>query len=141
MEIKMSIFDNDDYFPKTFSDLVDIIAHRDLVYKNQYKEPQQKSCCKTSRGYNLSVTIKDDTLFVTLDMPGIKKDQLQIVQKPGNVLSITGKNVSRNYVSELPFAKNWDLGKTTAHFEDGVLSLTIGAKEEHKAIDRVIPLS
>ena len=95
----------------------------------------------------LDLTETDDAYFVHLDLPGLKKDDLEINFEDGT-LSISGERraeatdenrrfvrVERSYgrffrAFSLPQAV--DVEKIEAHFEDGVLEITVPKTEEVK---------
>jgi HSP20 family protein len=72
---------------------------------------------------------QDDTRFMlTLDMPGIAKDQLSVAID-GTVVRVQSKEgASRTYRTAYEFPQEIDAGLSTAHLENGVLTLKLTKK-------------
>lgn len=89
----------------------------------------------------------DDSYVVSADLPGLKKDDIQI-NVEDNTLTIKGEKkfeervpkdkyirVERNYgtfVRSFSLPQNVDSGKIKATFKDGILDLTLPKREESK---------
>ena len=99
------------------------------------------------RGAAVDVFEKEDVLHFEVELPGVKKDAVSVEFNDG-VLSITGEKSpvaeetegtyftrERHFGS---FARSFKLGSSydpqtiTAKFSEGVLSVTVGKKEESK---------
>jgi HSP20 family molecular chaperone IbpA len=72
--------------------------------------------------------VKDDTLFIDVEIPGIKRENLTVSTEKRKVelswkqTSKSGADVSGR--KTILVGKEWDTDKLTAHLEDGVLTLS-----------------
>lgn len=94
---------------------------------------------------------REDTTFISADLPGVKKDDLNIEFKEGHlILSGERKGLlkEKDYTEKqygsfkrtFKIPKSLDAQNIQAHFEDGVLTLALPKKEEEKAKEIKIEL-
>ena len=90
----------------------------DEFFKNDRYYPTQQQ-------QNISET--DDTVTITMDVPGFKKSELSINYE-NETIQITAKkddNGNRPCVTKSYQISNIDIKKSVANLEDGVLTLTL----------------
>jgi HSP20 family molecular chaperone IbpA len=73
--------------------------------------------------------VKDDTLFIDVEIPGIKRENLTVSTEKQRV-QLSWKHTSRAGVDTsgsktILVGKDWDLEKLSAKLTDGVLELTV----------------
>lgn len=68
--------------------------------------------------------IKDDTLEMVFDVPGLSKDDFEISAEY-SYLEIKGKNDERKFAKKVKLGTQWDVSKTSASVKDGVLKVSI----------------
>jgi len=73
----------------------------------------------------------DDHLLITVDIPGVKQEDLNLEIK-GDNLSLKAKRDELEIFESFTVDKNYQLDKLEAHLENGVLSLAIPKVEELK---------
>lgn len=115
-------------------------------------EPFARSKRHSNKGHGwaaVDVFEHEDVLHFEAELPGVKKDDVSVEFNDG-VLSITGEKPATAEESEGTyftrerhfgsFSRSFKLGRTydpqtiTAKFSDGVLSVTVGKKEESKPV-------
>ena len=115
----------------------------DLLPAREAGEGQQ-SAVWTPRA-DLSET--DDAYLIALDLPGVRRDDLEITMEDGT-LKIAGERsmeretengqfhrIERSYgrfFRSFTFGPNADADRIEAHFDDGVLTVRVGKAEERK---------
>jgi HSP20 family protein len=84
------------------------------------------------RFYGLpSFEYTDDRAVLMLDLPGIKKDDLNVSITEG-VVSVSGKRGKREFSGEYTLDASYDPSTANAELEDGVLTLTFDRLPETK---------
>jgi HSP20 family molecular chaperone IbpA len=74
---------------------------------------------------------KDGVLTWTVELPGVKREDLTVEVVEGNQLLVTGKREGRRSTQELiPVARGYKAEGAEAKLEDGVLTLTFKAAEK-----------
>lgn len=103
------------------------------VYSNSYSKCKFKEV--------LSSEYKDESgnNYLELDLPGIKKEDVQISVKD-NFLEIKAERKSKNTSVERKYtiSKNVDCDKISAKMEDGVLTITLPPKNQEKEKPKLI---
>lgn len=69
-----------------------------------------------------------DSFSVTLEVPGVEKDQIDLTVS-GGVLSVKVDGPGRKYVKEIELPKDVDERSAKASFKNGVLDITFAKKE------------
>lgn len=82
--------------------------------------------------FNRNMKIEDDVLSMEFDVPGLSKKDIS-VKVEDNILSIAGENDSRTFNKSYKISEDWDVSKTSAETNDGVLTISIPKLEEKKA--------
>ena len=77
---------------------------------------------------SLKVTQDDKAWTVTLDLPGIAREQLSIDIEGAVVRIETAKEASRQFKAAYELPEEIDAETTSAKLENGVLTLTLGKK-------------
>jgi HSP20 family molecular chaperone IbpA len=86
-----------------------------------------------SSPYRYFVKSKEDDLYkLSLEMPGVKKQDLKITVTD-NKLTIKGKSKWDNFTETLSLSKTLDAKTCKASLEDGILTLSVKQKEEEKS--------
>lgn len=82
------------------------------------------------------VTENEDHFSMSLDIPGIRKNELKI-EILGQVLSVTGESqrdkITRSFKRSFTLPEAVDVNKIEAKFEDGVLDLRLPKLEAAKS--------
>lgn len=115
----------------------------DLLPARQEGENQQSTVWAPRA--DLSET--DDAYLISLDLPGVRRDDLEITMEEGT-LKISGERsmeresesgqyhrIERSYgrfFRSFTFGPNADADKIEASFDDGVLTVRVGKAEERK---------
>mgnify|MGYP003572762024 FL=1 len=128
-----SFFDRDPFFSNVLMPVV-----RDSNQNELWKHP----------GWEIH---EDDKNYsVSIDVPGVKKDQMQIeLEDNGRTLHLSGgrKLKTKNSISETKFSRrftigeNVDLAKMSANLEDGVLTVTAPKKLPENAAPQTIQIT
>ncbi len=118
---------------------------------NEFAGDIEKNVKQEVRSFKPRADIFEDekNIFVSVELPGLKKDDISIKINDENVLTIKGekkrtdesndKNTIRNeriygeFTRSFILADNLDVNKINAKFDNGVLELTIGKKEAEQA--------
>ncbi len=130
---------NRNVFPSLFNDL----------WSNDHAAHAKRHSHGGRRWAAVDVFEKEDTLHLEVELPGVKKKDVSVEFNDG-VLSISGEKAAaaeegegtyftreRHFGS---FSRSFKLGSAydaqsiTAKFADGVLSVTVGKKEESKPV-------
>jgi HSP20 family protein len=122
------------------------------VFDEFFNETQQKKCVQPAT----NIIDKEDEIEIMLALPGIKKTEIKIdVEK--DILSISSVEKDEAKVNEEKYARKEfsfssfcrsfmipdtvNADKIKAKYEDGVLSLVMPKREEHKSITKKISIS
>jgi HSP20 family protein len=70
-----------------------------------------------------------DEIRLVLEMPGIAKEDLQ-VHVSGKTVKVKGESENRKYMRSYSFPRELDPDKTQASFNNGILELTLGLRDE-----------
>ena len=89
----------------------------------------------------------DDAFLIALDLPGIRRDDLEITMDDG-ALKVSGERAMQHqdeagqyhrieraygrFFRSFTFGPNADADNIEAHFDDGVLTIRVGKAEERK---------
>lgn len=78
--------------------------------------------------------VDGDQLKISLDVPGVKKEDVDITFESGNVVKITAKRADLNTTSTWRYLVSdaWDRESADAKLEDGVLTILLIKKERDK---------
>jgi len=76
----------------------------------------------SSRKINYSVTSDEKSLTLTVDLPGVRKEDLH-VEATGQHLSIKAKRGEEDYSTSYKIGKDYDTSQPDACLENGVLTL------------------
>jgi len=82
--------------------------------------PQTTS--KFKQRINYDITSDDMSLMLTVDLPGVKKEDLQ-VEASGQTISVKAKRVDEDCSTIYKISKDYDLNQVDAQLIDGVLTL------------------
>lgn len=128
---------------------IDNFANIDSVLKNinRFGNDLSKGVTFETGGYNPRVNIieNEDGINVTVELAGVKKEDVNISVNDENILTIKGErkvkeeHTNNNYLrKEIVFGSfsrsfllpdNLDSNKISAKFNDGVLNIAVGKKE------------
>lgn len=87
----------------------------------------------------------DEAFLASMDIPGVtlsdisielEEDRLAVSAERKNPFDKTGE-MTRKYSQVFTLPKNIDVAKIDAHYENGVLSLTLPKSAEHKAKKKI----
>lgn len=125
------------------NDFYNFINELNMELNNIFKEPQTKS-------FPVDVVEADNGFVVFAEMPGVKKENINVTFEDGK-LTIEGKkeNVENtdkyliNERSNIPYKRVISFGdilddQITAKLEDGILKVTITTKEPEKTSKSII---
>jgi HSP20 family protein len=87
-----------------------------------------------------SMKIDNDALRVEFNVPGLSKDDFKIMVED-TILVIDGKSQSRRFFKKYNVSDDWDVTKTSANVENGILTITIPKKEIQKSKSINIPVN
>lgn len=76
-----------------------------------------------------------EQLKISLDVPGVKKEDVDITFESGNVVKITAKRADLNTTSTWRYliSDAYDRESAEAKLEDGVLTILLSKKEREKS--------
>lgn len=77
---------------------------------------------KSKRRISYDVTSDDNSLTLTVDLPGVKKEDLQ-VEATGQTITVKAKRGEEDYSTTYKISKEYDSSQVDAHLDDGVLTL------------------
>lgn len=81
---------------------------------------------------NSYLKIEDDNYVFTMDIPGIKKEQVSVEYKRG-MIEVSAKNDTRSYSYTYPMSQNKaDIANSIVKVEDGVLTIYTPMVQEKK---------
>ena len=79
-----------------------------------------------------SMKIENDALVADFDVPGLSKDDFKVMVEDATLV-IDGKNESRSFFKKYNVSEDFDVSKTLANVENGILTITIPKKEAKKS--------
>ena len=97
----------------------------------------------------MDILEKDGHLIASFDVPGVKKEDIKVVQSEG-VISVHGERRNElkgdlysekfygSFKRSFRIPKNYDAKKLEANYKDGVLSLALPLKEQIQPEEREI---
>jgi len=80
---------------------------------------------------NYIVTSDDQSLTLTVDLPGVKKSDLH-VETSGQSITIKAKRGKEDFAATYKICKDYSIDQPDAHLEDGVLTLKFDRRSETK---------
>jgi len=83
------------------------------------------------KGKKESMKLEDDVLSIDFDVPGLSKDDFKVMVED-TTLVIDGKNESRSFFKKYNVSEDFDVSKTLANVENGILTITIPKTEAKK---------
>lgn len=86
---------------------------------------------RSNRTSIYDVKVDDNSLVLSVDLPGAKSADLKI-EAEGQNLRIAGKQKGVDFKYDYTLAKSFDPTSAIAKFEDGVLNLTFNKYEQAK---------
>ena len=92
------------------------------------------------KGKKESMKLEDDVLSLDFDVPGLSKDDFKVMVED-TTLVIDGKNESRSFFKKYNVSEDFDLSKTLANVENGILTITIPKTEAKKSKLIEIPVN
>jgi len=90
-----------------------------------------------SRNGYIRTAKTDEGITLSMDIPGVKRDELEIISTSHN-LQITGKSKSRTFSYRYHLDKSYDIESATAVLEDGILEISF--KKSEAALPRKISI-
>lgn len=89
--------------------------------------------CSQLHSYYEPVQYTEDRATLTLDLPGVKKEDLS-VNVVDDLITVSGKRGKREFTRTYSFEDhNYDAASTSAILEDGVLTVSLERKPEKKS--------
>lgn len=84
---------------------------------------------------DIRTSVKDDVLTISIDVPGVKKEAVDITFETGNIVKIVAKraDVDSTATWRYKIADQWDRDTADAAIEDGVLTITLSKGEREKS--------
>jgi HSP20 family molecular chaperone IbpA len=109
-----------------FDDLVDTISfdiHSPFITRNKIR-PALDGRAK----------IEGDTLKVSFDIPGVKKEDVDVTFEAGNVIKVVAKrsDVGTTATWRYTITETWDRESADAKLEDGVLTISLTKRAKDK---------
>lgn len=84
-----------------------------------------------------TVSKKDDHLEISLDLPGVKLEDLEL-SFDKNVINVRGRRDNREVKRSIVVDSSYDLSTATGNLKDGVLTVRV---KRSKVVSRLIPVS
>ena len=81
--------------------------------------------------FSYSIESNDESLTLSVDVPGIKKDDLK-VSITGHIINISGTRAGKERTQQYSISKMYDPSTVDAKHEDGVLTLRFKCSEKVK---------
>lgn len=80
------------------------------------------------------VSVENDVLKIGFDVPGTKKEDIDVTFEAGDVLKVVAKRHDTGSTSTWRYSlsKEWDHESADAKLEDGVLTILLTKREEKK---------
>lgn len=82
---------------------------------------------------NYSIDNIDNGIVLKVDLPGVKKDLIDLYYE-GNVLTVISQRNKKEQRFVYTFRKEYDLNTIKAKYEDGVLHITILKNKDAKIV-------
>ncbi len=81
------------------------------------------------------VSVEDEKLKIGFDVPGVKKEDVDVTFEAGNVIKVVAKRTDTSAISTWRYSvpEAWDRESADAKLEDGVLTIALAKREEKKA--------
>lgn len=79
----------------------------------------------SKRRINYDVVSDDNGLMLTVDLPGVKKEDLQ-VEATGQTVTVKAKRGDEDYTTTYKISKIYDSSQVDARLDNGVLTLKFG---------------
>ena len=92
------------------------------------------------KGKKESMKLEDDVLSIDFDVPGLSKDDFKVMVED-TTLVIDGKNESRSFFKKYNVSEDFDVSKTLANVENGILTINIPKTEAKKSKLIEIPVN
>lgn len=90
--------------------------------------------------FNRNMKLEDDVLSIDFDVPGLSKDDFKVMVED-TTLVIDGKNESRSFFKKYNVSEDFDVSKTLANVQNGILTITIPKTEAKKSKLIEIPVN
>lgn len=84
---------------------------------------------QSKRNISYDVTSDDKSLTLTVDLPGVKKEDL-VVEATGQTVTVKAKRGSEDVSTSYRISKDYDVASPDALLENGVLNLTFRKSKE-----------
>lgn len=88
-----------------------------------------------TRSSEMRSTVNGDQLTISIDVPGSRKDDVEITFESGNVMKVVAKRQDLDSTSTYRYTvpEAWDRDSADAKLEDGVLTILLTKREREKS--------
>lgn len=125
----------DDFFRRLDRHFADMLVRLDSLFE----DTETPSVISSRSG--ITWKVKDDNYVLTLDVPGVRREDIQVTVPEEGRLAIKGKRGQDTFERVYKLPAEADEKKVSAQLADGVLTITLGKAKPQTPATRTIPVT